>query len=200
MPCAAHGCRSSATEAYGILRASATLTAAGELRLGQFYWSSDNTPASRFARAFLQARIATPAANGVLVGQAFTAANVWRGSLPAQQLVYFGGPVTGPGYDYHQFVGRAAVSQRIEWQHDVSLVPVPVGSLGKVPSFTKAMMYIQAVGVAPLVGGSAIYPALGVATELFSGLIRVDVARGLRGRDGRWTVEIDAGRAYWNIL
>ena len=35
--------------------------------------------------------------------------------------------MTGPGYDYHQFVGRAAVSQRLEWQHAVSLAPLPIG-------------------------------------------------------------------------
>ena len=32
-------------------------------------------------------------------------------TLPAQHLVYLGGPTSGPGYDFHEFVGRGGLSQ-----------------------------------------------------------------------------------------
>jgi hypothetical protein len=42
------------------------------------------------------------------------------------------------------------------------------------------------------------YAAVGVGLEPLMGLVRIDVARGLR--DGRWTFSFDVSRAFWALL
>ena len=51
-------------------------------------------------------------------------------SIPAQDLVYFGGPVTAPGYDLHQLVGASGISQRFEVRAPVPFMTVPLGRFG----------------------------------------------------------------------
>ena len=45
---------------------------------------------------------------------------------------------------------------------------------------------------------TALYPAVGIALTPLFDLLRVQVARGLRG--GRWTVNVDVAREFWGIL
>ena len=52
--------------------------------------------------------------------------------VPAQDLVYFGGPVTGPGYGFHEFGAVAGASQRVEWRHRVWSIPDAAGTLRPV--------------------------------------------------------------------
>src|SRR2546423_11054090 len=62
------------------------------------------------------------------------AAGVFSGdTIPAQHLVYLGGPSSGPGYDFHEFVGRGGISQRIEYRFLAPFVPVPLGRFGRAP-------------------------------------------------------------------
>ena len=122
------------------------------------------------------------------------------GALP-QQRVYLGGPVSGPGYEFHEFVGRFGASQRIEAQFAVPFVAIPLGRFGRVPPSATLAPFVHAVAIGGTPAGasrSGIYPAAGVGLLMIHDLVRVDVARGLR--DGRWTFAVDVARAFWGVL
>ena len=123
-------------------------------------------------------------------------------SVPAQHLVFLGGPTSGPGYDFHEFVGRAGVSQRLEWRFLAPFIPIPLGRYGRVPGTITLAPFATAVWIdrsaafkAPRQGW---YPALGLGALTVFDVIRLDVARGLRG--GRWTFSVDVGRDFWSVL
>jgi len=130
--------------------------------------------------------------------------------IPAQELLYFGGPVTGPGYDFHQLAGRAGLSQRLEWRTAVPFFSVPLGRFGKAPATATIAPYAQivAVGGAPVSlfrDGQPItatipgaYPALGIGLLTFFDLVRFDVSHGFRG--GRWLFSVDMNPEFWSIL
>lgn len=119
------------------------------------------------------------------------------GQRPPQELVYYGGPVSGPGFDYHALVASRAISQRVEWQIPVPFPTLSLGRFGRVPGSATLAPYAQAI----LVGGNvrqALHPSLGAALLSPFDLIRFDVARGFR--DGRWTFGVDVNREFWGIL
>lgn len=121
--------------------------------------------------------------------------------IPQQQL-WLGGPVSGPGYGFHAFSGRAGGFQRLEWKHDVPFVAVPLARYGRVPGRATLAPFVHATYIdgAPAFAErrQGWYPAAGLGAELFMGLVRVDVARGLRG--GGWWAGIDVGRVFWGLL
>jgi hypothetical protein len=137
-------------------------------------------------------------------------------SMPVQELVYLGGPVTAPGYEYHSLVGTAAVSQRVELQLPVPFVSVSLGRFGRSAARATFAPFVTAVGLKPAepvtTGGplppdvlarlsgrtSGVYPSAGAGLLLFFDMLRLDVARGLR--DGRWTLSLDLNRAFWPVL
>jgi hypothetical protein len=137
-----------------------------------------------------------------------TAAGALGPDVPTQELVFLGGPTTGPGYDFHQLVGRVGASQRVEWRTPVPFIPIPLGRFGRAPGSATLAPFAHAVYLArpagPLAAGRAgvtrggWYPSVGLGTQLLFDLLRVDVARGLR--DGRWTFSLDLGRELWGIL
>ena len=47
-------------------------------------------------------------------------------------------------------------------------------------------------------GGWSSYPSVGVGVIGFFDLLRIDVARTLRG--GRWLFSVDAARDFWKVL
>ena len=130
--------------------------------------------------------------------------------IPAEELFYFGGPVTAPGYEFHQLVGRAGLSQRLEWRLPVPFVALPLGRFGKVPASATLAPYAQVVAI----GGSQIiasrggvpfsssipggYPSVGVGLLTFFDLVRFDVSRGLR--QGRWLFSFDVNPEFWSVL
>jgi hypothetical protein len=138
------------------------------------------------------------------------AATSLRDTLPAQELFYFGGPVSGPGYEFHQLIGRAGVSQRVEWRSPIPFFALPLGRFGRVPGSATLAPYAQAVlidgragpvyrGGAPvtLLPGGA-YLSLGAGLLTFFDLVRFDVSRGLR--DGRWLFSFDVNPEFWSVL
>jgi hypothetical protein len=135
-----------------------------------------------------------PAGPGTLVlGTAV--AGVTGGSPPPQELVRFGGITTGPGYSFHQFVGRYGLSQRAEWRVGVPFVPVPI-PFSPVSSPPRATLAPYAH--VACVEGSGCRPSVGVAGLFLFDVLRVDVAYGLR--DGGWRFGVDASRVFWGIL
>ena len=132
------------------------------------------------------------------------AAGVLGGSdtLPAQHLVYFGGPVTGPGYDFHEFVGRGGVSQRVEYRFLAPFLPIPLGRFGQAPGTITLAPFANAVWIDRSAGfkgpRQGWYPSLGLGVLTVFDVLRFDVARGLR--DGRWTFGVDIGHDFWSVL
>jgi len=131
-------------------------------------------------------------ASGVLSGD----------TLPAQHLVYLGGPTSGPGYDFHEFVGRGGVSQRVEYRFLAPFVGIPLGRFGHTPATITLAPFATAVWIdrspafaSPRQGW---YPAVGLGALTVFEMLRIDVARGLR--DGRWTFSVDIGRDFWSVL
>ena len=132
------------------------------------------------------------------------AAGIFGGSdsLPPQHLVYFGGPTTGPGYDFHEFVGRGGVSQRLEYRFLAPFLPIPLGRFGRAPGTITLAPFATAVWIdrpAPFKAArQGWYPSLGLGALTVFDVLRFDVARGLR--DGRWTFGVDIGRDFWSVL
>jgi hypothetical protein len=121
-------------------------------------------------------------------------------AVPPQELVYLGGPVSGPGYEYHELVGEIGGSQRVEWRMPAPFIAVPLGRFGEVPPRVTLAPFAHVVFVARAAGGRAAgwYPSVGTGALLFFDAIRFDVARGLR--DGRWTFNVDLTPELWRVL
>ncbi len=131
------------------------------------------------------------------------AAAVFSGdTVPAQHLVYLGGPTTGPGYEFHEFAGRGGLSQRIEYRFLAPFVPIPLGRFGKAPGSIMLAPFATVVWIDQSAAFKAArrgwYPAVGIGALTVFDVLRFDVARGLR--EGRWTFSVDVGRDFWSVL
>ena len=122
--------------------------------------------------------------------------------LQPQHLVYLGGPLTAPGYDFHQFVGTSGLSGRIEWQMHAPFPSFSLGRFGRAPARMTLAPYFNLVvinsGANSWRRGDGFYPSVGIGALTVFDILRVDVARGLR--DGRWTMSIDLNRDFWPVL
>ena len=161
---------------------------------------------TRLGRAFAFVDVERPVGRSRLVLRT-TAAGVVGPLAPAQELVYLGGPTSAPGYRFHELVGRAGASQRIEWRTPIPFPSLPLGRFGRTAGTATLApfahtAYLARPAPALRVGYPARdagwYPSLGLGTQLLFDLLRLDVARGLR--DGRWTFSLDASRELWGIL
>ncbi len=130
------------------------------------------------------------------------------GYVPVQHLAYFGGPITAPGYPLHGLVGTQGISQRVELRFPIPFYAIPLGDFGRSASRATLAPYFNVVALDPPAGrpalggippGQRVFPSVGVGLIGFFDLVRLDVARGLRG-SGRWTFSLDATRAFWDIL
>ncbi len=126
------------------------------------------------------------------------------GDVPAQELVRFGGIVSGPGYDYHRFATRLGGRLRIEPRIRVPFLRLPlIVYEEQSPPWATLAPYGHIVCVK---GGepdrfgaaSGCYPAVGLGFSMLYDVIRFDVAKGLR--DGEWTFGVDAARMFWGLL
>ena len=177
-----------------------TLHVTGELRGGRYDVAGAGATAWTL-RGFATADYRRPMDGWTLVSHSTVAVSAGNGATLPQQLVYLGGPVTGPGYEYHAFAGRAGFTQRLEARFAVPFVGIPLARFGRVPAEAKLAPFVHAVGIArpPLAGmPDGVYPAVGVGLLMIHELLRIDVARGLR--DGRWTFGIDFAKAFWSVL
>ena len=122
--------------------------------------------------------------------------------LRPQHLVHLGGTVTGPGYDFHEFVGTSGFSGRIEWRLPAPFPAISLGRFGRAPARMTLAPYLNVLGINSGAGtlrrGHGLYPSVGVGALTIFDILRVDVARGLR--DGRWTMSIDLNRDFWPVL
>jgi hemolysin activation/secretion protein len=152
-------------------------------------------------RASVDAQIERPFGDDRLV-LGTTAAAVLGAGAPSQSLVFFGGPITGPGYDYHQFSGDAGLSQRVEWRHPAWAVPLPLGRFGSMRMPVTLAPFVQSVwlnsGQRSGAASAGWHESAGLGILTLFDAIRFDVARGLR--DGRWGFDVDFTRDFWRIF
>lgn len=128
-----------------------------------------------------------------------TAAATSRGSVPRQDQVIFGGPVTGPGYAFHSLTGRSGLSQRLEWQVRIPFIDLDLGRFGRVPSTLTLAPFVHAVWLERSDGvGDIWFPSAGIGVIGIFDLLRIDVARTLKG--SRWLFSVDLARDFWPVL
>lgn len=118
--------------------------------------------------------------------------------VPAQLGVYFGGPVTGPGYAFHALTGRLGLSQRVEFQRTVGSVTVDFGRFGRVPTAVVLAPYVHGVWLRDVESSRPFSGAVGVSLISLFDLLRVDVARGVSG--GGWLFGVDVTRELWRVF
>jgi len=128
------------------------------------------------------------------------------------ELVYLGGPVSAPGYDYHSRVSSVGATAHVEWRLPAPFIPFSLGRFGHVPGRASLAPYAHVAVIGDRPGcssfdnfapvcpsSSGAYPSLGAAYMLPFDIVRIDVARGV-GRDGRWTFNVDVSREFWSIF
>jgi hypothetical protein len=195
-------------------RATALAAFGTELRLAaELRGMLTQRPTNSVGRVTVVAHLERPFRRTRLVSHSVLAAAHGSRATPVQEIVYFGGPTTAPGYAYHELAGAAGLSQRLEWQLPAPFVAVPLGRFGRAPAQATLAPFAQlalvggdhdAVRRTGPVGSSSAprraggYPSLGVGVVTLFDLVRFDVARGLR--DGRWSFSVDVSRDFWRIL
>jgi hypothetical protein len=155
---------------------------------------------SWFGRLALSGSMERPFGADRLVLSGF-AAIVTGANAPVQSLVYLGGPISAPGFDFHQRRAAAALTQRVEWRHPVASIPVSIGRFGRLSMPVSLVPFGQLIWTDSGVrsrGPAGWNGALGVGVITIFDLLRIDVARGIRG--GRWTFGVDVTHDLWRIL
>ena len=177
----------------------------GELRASRI-WTDDaafRVPYTTVGRAFGSLSLERPYTSGRLV--LFTAGGAVgaNGPIPAQEWLYFGGPVSAPGYAFHELGAAAGVTQRAEWRTDIPAPAVSLGRFGRTPGRATLAPFVQATfarraAEADVQHPTGVYPSAGVAVQPFFDLVRFELARGLR--HGEWTFNVDLSRDFWGLL
>ncbi|MGQ0766616.1 MAG: hypothetical protein ACT4OZ_13230 [Gemmatimonadota bacterium] len=117
--------------------------------------------------------------------------------LPLQEHFFLGGPVSAPGYGFHELRGAGFTSARLETGIPIGFPPIPLGRFGRVPGAATLRPFVGSVWISGTEGASA-RPYAGAGLVALFDLVRIDVARGLR--DGRWRITADVTRDFWPIL
>ena len=125
------------------------------------------------------------------------------GEVPVQDQQYFGGPVSAPGYDFHALATHLGGSARVEWRTPIPAPVISLGRFGRIPGEATLAPFVQAAVIRGASGPdglhpSGAYPSAGLAVQPFFDMLRVQLARGLRG--GHWSLDIDVSRDFWGIL
>jgi hypothetical protein len=160
-------------------------------------------PTSTVGRAYASLSIERPFESGRLV--LFTAGGAVgsTGPVPAQEWLYFGGPVSAPGYAFHELAAVSGVTQRVEWRTSVPAPSFSLGRFGRAPGQATLAPFAQATFARRAVDTdvahpAGVYPSVGVALQPFFDLVRLEVARGLR--HGEWRFNVDVSRDFWGVL
>lgn len=183
--------------------------------LGDERVSFGTSPHETTIRGSVLATVERPIGETRLVVSAFAAGVARQGTTfsPAiTELVYLGGPVSAPGYDYHSLVSNVGATAHVEWRLPAPFIPFSLGRFGRVPGRASFAPYahIAVIGGQPgcvsfdnfapvCPPSSSAHPALGAAYLLPFDIVRLDVARGV-SHGGRWTFGVDVSREFWSIF
>ena len=181
------------------------LRASGELRLSHLTTDDAAFPigTSTVGRAFATVSVERPFERGRL---ALTAAGGAVGStaaMPAQEWLYFGGPLSAPGYRFHELGALAGATTRLEWRTQMPAPSVSLGRFGRIPGQATIAPFVQGTYARRAISSDVghppgIYPSAGVGVQPFFDLMRIQLARGLR--NGGWSLNVDVTRDFWGIL
>lgn len=153
---------------------------------------------SGYLRASAEVEGIRPLGSGRILLRTHLAAVSAGTAVPVQALPVLGGPLTAPGYAFHSIRGRVGAAQRVEWQHRVPFVPLDLGRFGRVPSSLVVAPYGHLAVMQDAAGVWQSAPSAGLGVIGFFDLLRIDVARTLRG--GRWLLSVDVARDFWKVL
>jgi len=125
------------------------------------------------------------------------------GAVPAQERLYLGGPTSAPGYRFQELAADAAATARVEWRAAVPAPSFSLGRFGRIPGQATLAPFVQGTYARPVAARTlshpeGIYPSVGIAVQPVYDLLRLQLARGLRG--GRWAFNLDVSRDFWGIL
>ena len=152
-----------------------------------------------FVRASVEVEGRVPIGPGALRLRTLAGGISAGSGVPSQYLTYFGGPESGPGYAFHSLSGRLGVSQRLEYQLRIPFVSMNLGRFGRIPSSLVLAPYLHGAWIGDgSVSGLRASPAVGLGVLTIFDLMRVDVARSLRGNG--WTFSVDVVREFWRVL
>ena len=181
------------------------IRASSELRAS--YLTTDNAsapiPATTVGRAFVSLTAERPLESGRLAFSVSGGAVGGTHAVPPQEWLFFGGPVSAPGYAFHELASLAGATARLEWRMLVPAPSVNLGRFGQVPGQATLAPFLQATYARParvndMAHPDGVYPGVGLALQPFFDLLRIQAARGLR--NGRWTFNLDISRDFWGIL
>ncbi len=155
--------------------------------------------ADRFARATWDVEFRFPGTGGAWRLRTLGGVVTAGAALPSQYMVPFGGPVTAPGYAFHSIRGRSGLAQRVEYQLRIPFVSMNIGRFGRVPSTLLLAPYLHGVwATSGTAAETRAYPSAGLGVLSVFDLLRVDVARPLRGKG--WLFSVDVSRTFWRVL
>ncbi|MEP6729780.1 MAG: hypothetical protein ABJE10_04035 [bacterium] len=177
----------------------------GELRLSRLTTDDAATPISTttLGRAYANLSFERPLEQGrlsLLVAGGAVGANA---SVPPQEWLYFGGPISSPGYQFHELGALVGATTRLEWQFPIPAPSISLGRFGKIPGQATLAPFAQGTFArralaSDVVHPTGVYPSVGVAVQPLFDLLRFQLARGLR--NGRWSFNLDVSRDFWGIL
>ena len=179
--------------------------ATGEVRLSRLSTDAASGSASgtTVGRAFASVWAERPFDRGRLAAYVAGGAVGANGAIPAQEWLYFGGPTSAPGYRFHELATLAAATARVEWRTPVPAPSIKLGRFGRIPGQATIAPFVQGTyargaRASDLMHPEGIYSSVGVALQPLYELLRIQVARGLRG--GRWSFNLDVSREFWGVL
>ncbi len=158
-------------------------------------------PTATVGRAFAAVSVERPYEHSRLAFTAALGAVGSSASVPPQEWLFFGGPVSAPGYGVHELAALAGATTRLEWRVPVPAPSMNLGRFGRIPGQATLAPFVQGTFVRSPAGAgraSGGYPSVGVAIQPFFDLLRIQVARGLR--NGGWGINVDVTRDFWGIL
>ncbi|MEN9791847.1 MAG: hypothetical protein RLZZ63_1505 [Gemmatimonadota bacterium] len=156
-------------------------------------------PATALARLSAELEARRPVGAGLLVARTLLHGVTAGAGVPVQWGAFAGGPLSAPGYGFHSLRGDLLVAQRFELHRRAGSVPLRFGRFGTVPTTLTIAPYLhQALIHARDGGGWTSAPSVGLGLIGLFDLLRLDVARPLRGRG--WLVSVDVARAFWPAL
>jgi len=131
-------------------------------------------------------------------------AGVGSDGMPAYRSFVMGGRGSLVGYSFREFGGRSLALAHAEWR---LTVPSPGIAFGGFPVAGQTVVVAPFIGTGwsaravagtPWAASGGLRSTVGLATEWFMGLVRLEGGFGLR--DGLFEVTVDISREWWNIL
>ncbi len=143
-----------------------------------------------------------PVGSGSLLITGFAGSLFAKADAPPQKLFYLGGPISAPGYNFHELSGTTAATIRAELRLPLPFFSISLGKYGRSPANFTIAPYVASAYISDPPSFSerstGFYPSAGLGAAFLFDLLRLDVARGLR--DGRFIFSIDIMREFWGIL